>query len=138
MKEVIKATNPHGHKDYLQFFYLELGAGFDQIDFNRFSVKPHGLYLVMPGQIHSWELTKIPKGFVAMIQKDFLLDHPLYDVLFQTFPLPYPSGFDLENVSETISGIFRSVELEYTRCEVNFEEMIQHICFCFLICSNGN
>jgi len=125
MKEVIKATNPHGHKDYLEIIYLEQGAGFHQIDFNRFSVKPHGLYLVMPGQIHSWELTEIPKGFVAMIQKDFLLEHPLYDVLFQTFPLAYPSGFDLENVSETILGIFRSIEQEYIRGEVNHEAVIR-------------
>ena len=125
MKEVIKTTNPHGHKDYLEIIYLEQGAGFHQIDFNRFSVKPYGLYLVMPGQIHSWELTEIPKGFVAMVQKDFLLEHPLYDVLFQTFPLPFPSGFDLENLSETVSGIFRNIEMEYTRGEVNYEAMIQ-------------
>ena len=60
-----------------------------------------------------------------MIQKDFLLEHPLYDVLFQTFPLPYPSNFSLENVSETISGIFRSIELEYNSGEVNYEAVIQ-------------
>ncbi|WP_229253890.1 AraC family ligand binding domain-containing protein [Dyadobacter sp. NIV53] len=98
MKEVIKTTNPHGHKNYLEIIYLEEGAGYHQIDFNRFAVKPYNLYLVKPGQIHSWELTEIPKGFVEMIQKDFLLEHPLYDVLFQTVPLPYPSGFDLEKV----------------------------------------
>ncbi|GAB3925899.1 AraC family transcriptional regulator [Larkinella terrae] len=125
MKEVIKTTNPHGHKDYLEIIYLEQGAGIHQIDYNRFPVKPHSLYLVMPGQIHSWELTEIPKGFVVMIQQDFLLDHPLYDVLFQTFPLPFPSGFHLENVHETFSGLFRSIDLEYTKSEPNYEAVIQ-------------
>jgi AraC-like DNA-binding protein len=125
MKEVIKTTNPHGHKDYLEIIYLEQGAGSHQIDHNRFVVKPNSLYLVMPGQIHSWELTEIPKGYVAMLQKDFLLDHPLYHVLFQTFPLPFPSSFDLEEVNETFKGIFRSIELEYTRAETNFEAVIQ-------------
>ena len=36
MKEVIKATNPHGHKDYLEIIYLEAGAGTHQIDFLSF------------------------------------------------------------------------------------------------------
>ncbi|MCF0065324.1 AraC family transcriptional regulator [Dyadobacter chenwenxiniae] len=125
MKEVIKTTDPHGHKDYLEIIYLEQGAGFHQIDFNRFTVKPHSLYLVMPGQIHSWELTEIPKGFVAMIQKDFLLDQPLYNTLFQTFPLSLPSGFDLEAAKETFSDIFRNIELEYTRGLSNHEAVIQ-------------
>lgn len=125
MKEVIKTTNPHGHKNYLEIIYLEQGAGFHQIDHNRFVVRPHSLYLIMPGQIHSWDLTEIPKGFVAMIQKDFLLDHPLYHSLFQTFPLPFPNGFHLEDANETFQGIFRSVELEYTKGEHNFEAVIQ-------------
>ena len=60
-----------------------------------------------------------------MIQKDFLLDHPLYHVLFQTFPLPFPSGFHLEGVNETFQGIFNSIELEYTKRETNFDAVIQ-------------
>jgi AraC-like DNA-binding protein len=125
MKEVIKTTQPHGHKEYLEIIFLEQGAGFHQIDFKRFTVLPHSLYLVMPGQIHSWELTEVPRGFVAMIQKDFLLDHPLYDILFQTFPLPFPSGFHLEKASETFQYIFRSIEMEYTKADSNFEAVIQ-------------
>ncbi len=125
MKEVIKTTNPHGHKDYLEIVYLEQGAGIHQIDFNRFSVKPHSLYLIIPGQIHSWELTEIPKGYVAMIQKDFLLDHPLYEILFQTFPLAFPSGFDLGDVNDTFQVIFRNIELEYIKGEINYEAVIR-------------
>ena len=125
MKEVIKTTNPHGHKDYLEIIYLEQGAGIHQIDLNRFPVKAHSLYLVMPGQIHSWELTEIPKGYVAMIQKDFLLDHPLYDVLFHTFPLPFPSGFELDEVNESFTDIFKNIETEYLKGEPNYEAVIQ-------------
>jgi AraC-like DNA-binding protein len=125
MKEVIKTTHPHGHKDYLEIIYLEEGAGFHQIDFNRFVVKPHSLYLIMPGQIHSWELTEIPKGYVAMVQKDFLLDHPLYSMLFQTFPLSFPSKFDLDGAHETFQYIFKSIEQEYHKSDINFEAVIQ-------------
>ncbi|HEV7378924.1 MAG TPA: helix-turn-helix transcriptional regulator [Dyadobacter sp.] len=125
MKEVIKTTNPHGHKDYLEIVYLEQGAGFHQIDFNRFDVRPHSLYLIMPGQIHSWELTEIPKGFVAMVQKDFLLDHPLYRLLFQTFPAHFPNRFNLESGNETFQSIFASIEQEYLKGDVISEAVIQ-------------
>ncbi|WP_421828697.1 helix-turn-helix domain-containing protein [Larkinella sp.] len=125
MKEVIKTTNPHGHKDYLEIIYLDAGAGTHQIDFNRFTVKPHSLYLVMPGQIHSWELTEIPKGYVVMVQKDFLLDHPFYEALFQTFPLAFPSGFDLSHVHPTIVELFRSIEVEYEQQNSNYQAIIQ-------------
>lgn len=125
MKEVIKTTHPHGHKDYLEIIYLQAGAGAHQIDFNRFPVKPHCLYLVMPGQIHSWELTEIPKGYVVMVQKDFLLDHPFYDALFQTFPLAFPSGFELTHIHETVVGIFRSIEVEYEQRNTNYQAIIQ-------------
>lgn len=125
MKEVIKTTNPHGHKDYLEIIYLEEGAGTHQIDYNRFAVQPKSLFLVMPGQIHSWELTAIPKGYVVMIQKDFLLDHPLYDLLFQTFPLPFPGGYELAHTGDQFLDIFRNIEAEHNRQEPNYLAMIQ-------------
>jgi AraC-like DNA-binding protein len=125
MKEVIKTTHPHGHKEYLEIIYLEQGAGFHQIDINRYAVGPDSIYLVMPGQIHSWELTEIPKGFVAMVQKDFLLDHPLYQLLFQTFPLPFPNGFMVAENREIFRSIFTSIEVEYCNRKINFEAVIQ-------------
>jgi AraC-like DNA-binding protein len=125
MKEVIKTTDPHGHKDYLEIIFLQQGAGVHQIDFQRFPVQPYSLYLVMPGQIHNWELTEIPKGYVAMIQKDFLLDHPLYNALFQVFPLPFPSGFQLGRESETFARIFAEMEAEYNSREANYQAVIQ-------------
>lgn len=125
MKEVIKATNPHGHKEYLEIIYLTQGEGFHQIDHHRFPVRESSLYLVMPGQIHSWELTAIPKGFVIMIQKDFLLGHPLYDVLFQSFPLVFSSGYHLQHTGATVQGIFESIEKEYTDRQPNYQAIIQ-------------
>ncbi|WP_229208010.1 AraC family transcriptional regulator [Dyadobacter beijingensis] len=125
MKEVIKTTNPHGHKDYLEIIYLTQGDGLHQIDHHRFAVRPSSLYLVMPGQIHNWELTEIPKGFVAMIQKDFLLGHPLYDLLFRTFPAAFPGAFHLDHIDKTVAGIFESIENESANQETNFQAIIQ-------------
>lgn len=125
MKEVIKTTHPHGHKDYLEVIYLTQGEGLHLIDYHRYPVQPCSLYLVMPGQIHSWELTEIPKGFVAMIQKDFLLGHPLYNLLFRTFPIAFPSGFQLAHISDEIANIFARIETEYAGGQTNFQAIIQ-------------
>ncbi|MGG7664607.1 helix-turn-helix domain-containing protein [Dyadobacter sp. BHUBP1] len=125
MKEVIKTTHPHGHKEYLEIIYLTQGEGMHQIDHHRFPVSGNSLYLVMPGQIHNWELTAIPKGFVIMVQKDFLLGHPLYDTLFQTFPLTFSSGYRLGNAGATFQGIFESIENEYVARQSNYEAIVQ-------------
>lgn len=125
MKEVIKTTRPHGHKEYLEIIFLTQGEGLHQIDHHRFPVSGSSLYLVMPGQIHNWELTAIPKGFVMMVQKDFLLGHPLYDALFKTFPLAFSSGYHLESTASTIQGIFESIEAEHAEHRPNYQAIIQ-------------
>lgn len=133
MKEVIKTTHPHGHKDYMEIIYLTQGEGTHQIDHHRFAVAPASLYLVMPGQIHNWELTAVPKGFVIMVQKDFLLGHPLYDALFQSFPQSFLSGYQLGHVGATIAGIFESIESEHAVKAANYQAVIQT--YLLLLCN---
>ncbi|WP_031526512.1 AraC family transcriptional regulator [Dyadobacter crusticola] len=125
MKEVIKTTSPHGHKDYLEIIYLRQGAGVHHIDHHQFEVKPFSLYFVMPGQIHSWALTEIPKGFVIMLQKDFLLNQPFYNYLFQSFPPIFRNGYELEHVDKTIFEIFENIETEYQDQKENHLAVIQ-------------
>lgn len=125
MKQVIKTTTPHGHKDYLEIIYLMEGAGTHQIDHRRFPISPATLFLVLPGQVHHWELTSMPKGFVIMLRKDFLVNHPLHDLFFGTFPPPFPSAVELFHVEETITGIFSSIEHEYQTRSPNFRAIIQ-------------
>jgi AraC-like DNA-binding protein len=62
---------------------------------------------------------------VAMIQKDFLLDHPLYNALFQSFPVTFASSFQLEQESEAFIRIFNDMETEYTGRKPNYEAVIQ-------------
>tara|TARA_R110002124_G_scaffold14843_3_gene65639 strand:+ start:274 stop:1089 length:816 start_codon:yes stop_codon:yes gene_type:complete len=125
MKEVIKATNPHGHKDYLEMIFLTEGAGQHHIDYHQFSVKPYSLYFILPGQIHSWDLTEIPKGYVVMLQKDFLIDTPLYDRLFQKFPRPLESGYDVSSIQEEIGYLFQQIEKEYLAKDSHYLSIIQ-------------
>ena len=125
MKPVIKTTLPHGHKDYLEIIYLQEGRGHHQIDHRKFAISPATVYWVLPGQVHHWELTDIPKGFVIMLRKDFLADHPLYDLLFSPFPLPFPHAVELSHIEPAITGIFEAMEKEFRDLLPNFKAIVQ-------------
>lgn len=73
MKEVIKPTNPHKHDNYHELIFLEKGAGYHTIDaYSHEIVNPIVFYL-KPGQVHCWDFTIIPKGYVILF-KDLYLD----------------------------------------------------------------
>ncbi len=73
MKEVIKPSKPHRHDQYYELIYLTAGKGFHYIDTERYEVHPNTIYFIRPGQVHCWEFTEIPKGFVIIFRDDFIL-----------------------------------------------------------------
>lgn len=71
MKEVIKVTQAHRHDQYYELIYLNRGAGFHVVDAISYRVEPPILFFLHPGQVHRWEFTSIPAGFVLMFSVDF-------------------------------------------------------------------
>ncbi|GAB2778027.1 helix-turn-helix transcriptional regulator [Rhabdobacter roseus] len=125
MKPVIKTTSPHGHKDYLEIIFLEEGAGYHQIDFNRYEVRPQSLYLILPGQVHCWELTQVPKGVVLMVHKDFLLESTLYDPLFTHFPCAYQGYYATDSLREELAQVLERITNEYEQQRPHHQAVIQ-------------
>lgn len=72
MKERIKPTVPHKHDAYFEIIYLSDGAGVHTVDDVDHEVKPPQIFFLNPGQVHCWEFTKIPKGFVCIFKEEFL------------------------------------------------------------------
>lgn len=70
MKEVIKPTRPHKHDGYYEIILLYQGAGFHTIDDEIYEVAPPVFHLLKPGQIHCWDFSQIPKGYVLMFRED--------------------------------------------------------------------
>ncbi|MBI4931588.1 MAG: helix-turn-helix domain-containing protein [Bacteroidetes bacterium] len=70
-KEVIKRTSPHKHENYYELIYLSEGAGFHWIDEQKFQINPPEVYIVRGGQLHYWQLTEIPKGYVILFKECF-------------------------------------------------------------------
>jgi len=69
-KEVIKKTKPHKHDEYYELIFLSEGQGFHSIDTTRFIISAPEVYLLKPGELHYWQFTSIPKGFVVMVKED--------------------------------------------------------------------
>ena len=113
MKEVIKATKPHGHKSYFEIIFLTQGAGWHHIDLQKFPVFPNTLYFVQPGQIHCWDLTDIPKGFVLMVRYDFLLKYHIDDNLLVNLPY-FLNGLTLSmDEAADIVDLLQRIEKEF-------------------------
>lgn len=61
---------PHSHTFYL-VMWLAQGSGTHTIDFRTYSIAPHQLYFLTPGQVHSWELSTDSQGYNLFIDANF-------------------------------------------------------------------
>jgi AraC-like DNA-binding protein len=112
MKEVIKTTTPHGHKSYYELIYLTEGAGWHYIDFERYPVAPHTCFLIGPGQVHHWELSDIPRGYVLMVKEEFWAQHPAPVALDEL-----PAGLALGEAGPALATVWELLEREYQQPE---------------------
>ena len=85
-RQEIRKTNPHKHNNYFEIIYLSEGTGFHTIDQTVFSITTPTVFFIQKEQVHFWDITSIPKGFVLLLKKEFLqasLDYKLRDLLSQ-------------------------------------------------------
>lgn len=69
-KEVIKKTRPHKHDEYFELIFLKEGEGFHSIEDEKFVISVPEFYFLKPGQLHFWQFTAIPKGFVILFKEE--------------------------------------------------------------------
>ncbi|MFZ5431826.1 MAG: helix-turn-helix domain-containing protein [Bacteroidota bacterium] len=69
-KEVIKKTSPHKHDEYFELIFLAEGEGFHTIETEQYQVSAPDFYFLNPGQLHFWQFTSIPRGFVIIFRED--------------------------------------------------------------------
>jgi len=68
-KEQIKKTKPHKHDEYYELIFLSEGEGFHCIESEKYLVTSPEFYFLKPGQLHFWQFTSIPKGFVILFKE---------------------------------------------------------------------
>jgi len=69
-KPQIKKTTPHKHDEYYELIFIEKGEGFHTIEAEQYMVMAPDFYLLKPGQLHYWQFTSIPGGFVILLKED--------------------------------------------------------------------
>lgn len=73
------------------FFHLVLfsgGSGQQQIDFKNFEVQSNLIYFMIPGQVHSWNFSTEPEGYVVNFSATYFSDlilNPAYLHKFRFF-----------------------------------------------------
>ncbi len=83
-KEAIKKTAPHKHDGYFELIFISEGEGFHWIETEKFQLNAPEIYFMKPGQLHCWQFTTIPKGFVALFKEEFfdsIKENPILDLL---------------------------------------------------------
>lgn len=115
MKPKIKATNPHKHDEYHELIYLTKGAGFHTIDLKSYQIKTPSLFLVKAGEVHFWEFTEIPDGYVVIFKTDFLAhladrsDYASFNqIKNRFFPVGRSNHFPFLSLFELIENEFQN------------------------------
>ncbi len=68
LSDHLKTSHMHIHKphkhDFYVFVFFTAGHGTHEIDFTHYEVGPGSVFLMSPGQVHSWNLSSDAEGFV--------------------------------------------------------------------------
>lgn len=113
MKPVIKPTQPHRHHGYHELIFLNKGSGQHTIGDQVHDVNPPmGFYLNL-GQVHCWDFSQIPEGYVLLFREEALKAYPeALSNLFrisEKFKLP-PDHSSLMGMLEIFHIDFKSSE----------------------------
>ncbi|MGV3764145.1 helix-turn-helix domain-containing protein [Parapedobacter sp.] len=82
----IRTTTPHKHNSYMEFVFLTDGRGTHTIDGETHRVAPPVIFTIRKEQVHHWELTGEPEGYVLILKKQYVensRDMALRDLLTQ-------------------------------------------------------
>ena len=77
-------SKPHSHDFYLLLYIIE-GGGDHTIDFISHDVAPGSFFVMTPGQVHSWDLSKGTDGYIIFFHPAFY-KMQMHDSNLLTFP----------------------------------------------------
>jgi len=129
LKEHLFIQKPHKHDFYIVLF-ITTGVGKHTIDFNEYEVKPNTVFFMVPGQVHSWQLSEDADGYIIMFTATFYLkfypDRKLYHYPFFNASLHKPV-LTVSSFQETnILNYFMEMAQEHSSGGWLKQEMICH------------
>lgn len=97
--------NSHSHNFYLLVLFTK-GSGFHTVDFDTYEIQPNSLFVLKPGQVHSWQLSEDIGGYIAFYSQE------VYNVYFGSKQIDEYSFYrDLKNSPEIILNDFQTKEI---------------------------
>lgn len=114
LEDRIKPAVPFPHRhDFFQIILITAGSGWHQIDFIRHKISAKQIFIMKPGQMHSWELSKGVKGYVIEFNHHSLNTHKAHQELINQLTLS----------PDVYGGSNKSVFTELNKvCEIMYEE----------------
>jgi AraC-like DNA-binding protein len=127
---------PHRHAFY-HLVFITSGSGWHDIDFHRYEATPGKLFLMKPGQVHSWQLSPKTQGFVIEFEESSLPNKGA-DALLLAGSLSRASEYyDLSIARlgnrEQLVSIMHMIVKEYENQAENFEISLRSLLVALLI-----
>jgi AraC family transcriptional regulator, transcriptional activator of pobA len=103
---------PHRHDFYVGMLFTK-GSGTHQIEFTNCDIKPGHVFMLAPGEVHDWKLSKDIEGFIFFHTREFfdlnftyerVDNYPFYCCL-RNNPLIVLKTKSLKEIKELFSGI---------------------------------
>lgn len=118
---------PHKH-NFFQIVIVLSSKGFHEVDFKKYTVKSRQIFVIKPGQVHSWNLSADTKGFVIEYTDESFKDN----LAKRSRRLPDHLKFNLKD-PVLAESFLELIELEYLQKKQNFESCLQNYLGIFLL-----
>ncbi|WP_242916961.1 helix-turn-helix domain-containing protein [Pontibacter liquoris] len=119
---------PHKHNFFI-ILLLTSGSGTHTIDFRTYPVAPRKVYLLSPGQVHSWQLSGDADGYILFFTPEFYLlahsEKKLYGFPFFNALLHKPLVTLSAPEEARLLAIVRCIEDEYTQQQLKKDDIIR-------------
>src|SRR5690606_24071139 len=107
----IRTTTPHKHNSYVEFVFLSSGSGTHTIDGKTYRVTPPVMFTIRKEQVHHWELTDEPDGYVLILKKQYVenrRDMTLRDLQASVIANPYDQVGPSNNFAKLVGLLLAS------------------------------
>lgn len=97
----------HSHSFYLLVLFTK-GSGFHTVDFDTYTIQQNSLFVLKPGQVHSWQLSNDIEGYIAFYSQE------AYNVYFGMKKIEDYSFYrDLKNSPEMLLNVSQAKEISF-------------------------
>ncbi len=114
-------TKPHKHNKYLEIIYFIKGSGFHHLDMESHSIEPPLLFIVKKDEVHHWEITTKPKGYVIIIKESFLEKTLDKYINTQLIKLNNCQKIMVDEGDKSLNALFKSLCWEMKQANLNQE-----------------